>query len=173
MLIIDSYGERGYQLIDMVLRFMFSDTTFDISSFHPLTYDIVLREVLIPEAASRLIRHDMGITLQAATVVLEESHNFGRTLHPSNDDCEFYNAALSTIARSHRRTAWGLRVWEASGSRLDFHAWLQEQRDMEETIAVKVEPVDTEILRAQVGPSAQADWSKVDFCAAVIDLTDL
>ncbi|KAJ7863606.1 hypothetical protein B0H14DRAFT_3607254 [Mycena olivaceomarginata] len=163
------YGERGYQLLDLALRFIFPGT-FDISNFRPLTYDIVLREVLIPEATIRLIQQDMGITLDAAIVVLENSDAFGRLLHPSDNDCRFYNAALSTIARSHRRTQWGLRTWEASGSPLDFHAWLQNQWDTEDAMAVKVEHID-QLIPAQ--GSNHVDWSKVNLHAPVIDLTDL
>ncbi|KAJ7803679.1 hypothetical protein B0H14DRAFT_2305949, partial [Mycena olivaceomarginata] len=78
---IGSYGEHGYQLLDLVLRFIFP-STFDITNFCPLTCDIVLREVLIPEAMICLIQQDMGITLDAAIVVLENSDAFGRLLHP-------------------------------------------------------------------------------------------
>ncbi|KAJ7862008.1 hypothetical protein B0H14DRAFT_2170340, partial [Mycena olivaceomarginata] len=56
--------------------------TFDITPFHPLTYNIVIREVLVPEASIRLIQEDLNITLDAALEVLQESHSFGCALHP-------------------------------------------------------------------------------------------
>ncbi|KAJ7793550.1 hypothetical protein B0H14DRAFT_2224403, partial [Mycena olivaceomarginata] len=77
------YGERGIQMCDATLRFMFPPT-FDITPFHPLTYDIVIREVLVPEASIRLIQEDLNITLDAAIEVLQESHSFGCALHPSD-----------------------------------------------------------------------------------------
>ncbi|KAJ6461814.1 hypothetical protein C8R45DRAFT_841964, partial [Mycena sanguinolenta] len=163
------YGERGYQMFDITLRFMFPDT-FDITNFRPLTYDIALREVLIPEAAVRLIQEDLDITVIEAIAIHKESYTFGVILHPVNDNCKFYNTALSTIARSHRRTRWGLHCWEASGSTLGYEEWLQEQQELEERLAVKSEPVEGLIPKPKV---LEIDGKKVDLDVSVIDLTDL
>ncbi|KAJ7128594.1 hypothetical protein C8R44DRAFT_580781, partial [Mycena epipterygia] len=79
-----SYGEREYQMLEMTLRFMFPDT-LDLAKFRPLTYDIVLREVLIPEATIRLIQQDLDITAESAIDILKRSHTFGLVQHPVND----------------------------------------------------------------------------------------
>ncbi|KAJ7831280.1 hypothetical protein B0H13DRAFT_2289276 [Mycena leptocephala] len=139
------YGERGYEILDTTLRFMFPDCQAFVRKFHPLTYNIAIREVLIPEATIRIIQNDLNIEPKEAIVVLKESHTFGLVLHPSEDDCEFHRAAVLSISRSHRRTQWSLRTWEASGTTLDFEAWLQDQKDMEAALAVKLEPVEARI----------------------------
>jgi hypothetical protein len=55
-------------------------------------------------------------------------------------------AAMHSISRSHRRTEWSLRVWEAEGaaSGLDFESWLRKQMNLEQ--GVKTEPVEQRIL---------------------------
>ncbi|KAJ7270602.1 hypothetical protein B0H12DRAFT_1177792 [Mycena haematopus] len=134
------YGERGYQIIYPTLRFMFPDSPELLAVFHPLTYDIIIREILIPEATIRLIQVDLDVGAEDAIPVLKESHNFGLVLHPADDDCEFYARAMTCIADSHRRAGWALRVYEASDSNLPFESWLQEQKAVEEAAKVKVEP---------------------------------
>ncbi|KAJ7189096.1 hypothetical protein C8R46DRAFT_1244561 [Mycena filopes] len=151
------YGERGYQLLDPTIRFMFPDSPDLLTKFHPLTYDIIIREVLIPEAAIRLVASDLGIATKDAVAVLHESYSFGIGFHPADDDCPFYLAAMQTMAKSHRRAGWSLRTWEASGSSLGFEAWLSNQREMEEALAVKSEPREQRL-----------SWKG---CNEVIDLT--
>ncbi|KAF7349145.1 hypothetical protein MVEN_01436800 [Mycena venus] len=142
------YGERGYQLLDITIRFMFPDTELLLKTFHPLTYDIAIREILIPETVTRLIQQDLDLGSEDAVAVLKQSYTFGITLQPSDDDCEFYMAAMHSISRSHRRTEWSLRVWEAEGtaSGLDFESWLRKQMDLEH--GVKAEAVEHGILAA-------------------------
>ncbi|KAJ7037281.1 hypothetical protein C8F04DRAFT_1180685 [Mycena alexandri] len=45
------YGERGYQLLVQTIRFMFPSSPDFLAKFQPLTYDIVVLEILLPEAA--------------------------------------------------------------------------------------------------------------------------
>ncbi|KAJ7224210.1 hypothetical protein GGX14DRAFT_350635 [Mycena pura] len=153
------YGERGFELLETTLRFMFPDSQDLVNKFLPLTYHIALWEILIPEAAIQLIQQDLDIGPEDAISILQQSHTFGLTLHPSKDDCEFLMAAVRLISKSHRRTQWSLRAYEASGSNLDFEAWLQNQRDMEELLAVKKETVEPSIPRS------------INLNADVIDLT--
>ncbi|KAJ7451205.1 hypothetical protein B0H11DRAFT_1692711, partial [Mycena galericulata] len=75
------YGERGYQMLDTTLRSMFPDS-LDYSNFHPLTYAIIIREILIPEATIRLIQQDLTVSPGAAIDILQQSHHFGLVLHP-------------------------------------------------------------------------------------------
>ncbi|KAJ6447785.1 hypothetical protein C8R45DRAFT_849979, partial [Mycena sanguinolenta] len=117
---LDSYGERGYQLIYPTLRFMFPESPELLAALHPLTYDILVREVLIPEATIRLIASDLHVSPENATAIRKMSHEFGLILHPADDNCPFYDRALTCITNSHRRDNWALRVYEASGSELPF-----------------------------------------------------
>ncbi|KAJ7202315.1 hypothetical protein GGX14DRAFT_570820 [Mycena pura] len=156
------YGERGQQLIDLAIRFSFP-AGYDFSALAPLTYDIVIREVLVPEAACRLIQQDLGVSEDCAAEILCASYSLGFALHPAPPSCEFYDRATQLVVTSHRRTAWALRVWEATNSGLGFEEWLQQQQEMEERIKVKVEPKDTMLT---------SSGKTVDLNAAVIDLTE-
>lgn len=121
-------------LIDAAVRFIFPNTTELLKTFNPLTYDIAVREILIPEAATRIIQDDLKIGREDAVAVLEQSYTFGIVLHPDNDDCEFYTAATRSISMSHSRAQWALPVYEASGSTLGFEAWLQKQKELETAV---------------------------------------
>ena len=166
-LLVAQYILTHITVMDTTLRFMFPDNPDLATSFIPLTYDIFVREVLIPEATIRLVQQDLGITPEAAIIVLKESHIFGLVLHPVDDDCEFYLAALLSISKSHRRTQWSLRTWEACGTALDFETWLQGQKDMEEILAVKLEYTEAELPDDE----DKLNLAGVDLSAAVIDLT--
>ncbi|KAJ7705217.1 hypothetical protein B0H16DRAFT_1213803, partial [Mycena metata] len=80
------YGERGYQLLVQAIRFMFPDSPDLLAKFQPLTYEIIILEILLPEAAMRLIEQDLNIPPKDAIDVLRASYNFGVGLHPANDD---------------------------------------------------------------------------------------
>ncbi|KAJ7260394.1 hypothetical protein B0H12DRAFT_980108, partial [Mycena haematopus] len=75
------YGEHGYQIFYNTLHFLFPDN-FDLNQFYPLTYEMIVREVLIPEAAVRIIQADLDITPEAAAAVIQDSHTFGTIFHP-------------------------------------------------------------------------------------------
>ncbi|KAJ7080153.1 hypothetical protein B0H15DRAFT_804147 [Mycena belliarum] len=151
------YGERGYQLLDITLWFMFPPS-IDLAPFHPLTYDIILREVLIPEATLQLIQQDLEVAPDEAIEILKQSHTFGLVQNPADDNCEYYIAAMRSISMSHRRAEWSLRTWEASGTDLDFEPWLQGQKELEEAIAIKSEPTDFSV------PASDGD-TKIYVCA--------
>ncbi|KAJ7811483.1 hypothetical protein B0H14DRAFT_2181132, partial [Mycena olivaceomarginata] len=78
------YGERGHQIFDYTLHFMFPDS-LDLSDFYPLTYEMLIREVLVPESAVHIIQADLLLTAEDAATVVEESYGFGNILHPAND----------------------------------------------------------------------------------------
>lgn len=117
--------------------------TDDFSQFSPLTYDIVLYEIFVPEVAVRLIQEDLHVSPEDAISILRESYSFGLTLHPS-DDCPCYNFAARIIAPSHRNHNWSYKVYKESGTDVDFESWLQHQMSKEGVAATKVEPMDME-----------------------------
>ncbi|KAJ7920305.1 hypothetical protein B0H13DRAFT_1867781 [Mycena leptocephala] len=131
------YGERGYQIFDHTLHFMFPDNSFDLILFYPLTYEMIIREVLIPEAAVRIVQTDLTLTAEAAATVIEASHTFGNVLHPADDDCPFLMNSLRLITQSNQRAQSASRSWQASGSELGFNEWVQSQKEL---LAVKSEP---------------------------------
>ncbi|KAJ7245945.1 hypothetical protein C8J57DRAFT_951295, partial [Mycena rebaudengoi] len=79
------YGERGYQIFYHALHFMFPDN-LNLENFYPLTYELVIREVLLPEAAVRIVQADLDLPAEAAATVIEDSYTFRTIFHPANDD---------------------------------------------------------------------------------------
>ncbi|KAJ7174973.1 hypothetical protein C8R43DRAFT_828194, partial [Mycena crocata] len=77
----NSYGELGYEIMSVAVRFMYPDG-MDLTPFHPLTYNNLICEVLIPEATRRIIQEDLSLTPLAAKKTLKDSHVFGTVQHP-------------------------------------------------------------------------------------------
>ncbi|KAJ7174981.1 hypothetical protein C8R43DRAFT_849346, partial [Mycena crocata] len=75
------YGELGYEIMSVAVRFMYPDG-MDLTPFHPLTYNNLICEVLIPEATRRIIQEDLSLTPLAAKKTLKDSHVFGTVQHP-------------------------------------------------------------------------------------------
>ncbi|KAJ7172784.1 hypothetical protein C8R43DRAFT_855301, partial [Mycena crocata] len=75
------YGEIGYVIFMLAVKFMFPDK-LDLDLYAPLTYDIVLHEVLIPEAVTRIIQDDLNVAPRAARSIVWDSHLFGIHRHP-------------------------------------------------------------------------------------------
>ncbi|KAJ6497906.1 hypothetical protein C8R45DRAFT_926497 [Mycena sanguinolenta] len=151
------YGECGYQLIYPTLQFLFPESPDLLEALHPLTYDILLREILIPETTIRLIQDDLHVSPENVIGILKSSHNFGPALHPADDNCPIYERALNCIADSHCRAEWALSIYESSGSDLPFDMWLQKQKVTKETAKVKTEPKEGKLV-----------WAKT---SEIIDLT--
>lgn len=81
-----SCGLEGYQILTLTLKFMFPDESFDINPFHPLSYQTFRNEVLLPEAATLLIQHDLPhLNHKAAINTMWASQKLGTLLHPGVD----------------------------------------------------------------------------------------
>ncbi|KAK7027185.1 hypothetical protein R3P38DRAFT_2623899 [Favolaschia claudopus] len=135
------YGERGYQIIYPTLCFLFPDLPNLLSACQPLTYDILIREVLIPEATVRLIQADLEVDHTRAVAILHESYQFGLGLHQADDDCPFYSQAMMCIAESNIHPNCSFEEYYNSDSELPFNMWLRDQRGE----AVKREPAEATI----------------------------
>ncbi|KAJ7823486.1 hypothetical protein B0H14DRAFT_2163816, partial [Mycena olivaceomarginata] len=53
-----AYGERGYEIFNHTLHFMFPDHCLNLEDFYPLAHEMIIRQVLIPETAVRIIQAD-------------------------------------------------------------------------------------------------------------------
>ncbi|KAK6993015.1 hypothetical protein R3P38DRAFT_3427809, partial [Favolaschia claudopus] len=137
------YGECGYQIIYPTLCFLFPDLPDLLSVCQPLTYDILIREVLIPEATVRLIQADLEVDHTRAVAILHESYQFGLGLHQADDDCPFYSQAMMCIAESNIHPNCSFEEYYNSDSELPFNMWLRDQRGE----AVKREPAEATIPR--------------------------
>ncbi|KAJ7653858.1 hypothetical protein B0H17DRAFT_1146920 [Mycena rosella] len=138
------YGEIGYEIFMVAVRFMFPDGV-NLEHYAPLPYSVVLAEVLLPEAAVRIVEQDLELSPRAAKRVLRESYLFGvNRTHPQ------LNPPMSLLQFVIQR-----RSWVASGSSLHLNEWVALQK-------VKAEPVDSQIPRAQ----------GLAWAGEVIDLTE-
>ncbi|KAF7349649.1 hypothetical protein MSAN_01691300 [Mycena sanguinolenta] len=135
------YGEIGYEIFMVAVRFMFPDNC-DTNSYAPLTYDVVLREVLVPEAAARIIQQDLNISPHAAKQVLTDSYLFGVTRHPSSKECPALARAIKYTTQIQQRAKSAYRSWVASKSPLSLNDWIGEQK-------VKWEPIDVQMTARQ------------------------
>ncbi|KAJ7464906.1 hypothetical protein B0H11DRAFT_2240334 [Mycena galericulata] len=131
------YGEIGYQILDVALRFLFPDD-MNLLPFHPLTYDTLLREVLIPEAAQRIVQEDLGLTPPAAKNTLKDSHIFGMIQYPSSSESPDLDEAIRTTTRITERAKSKYRSWVASKTSLGFTEWVAEQA----ALSIKLEPTE-------------------------------
>ncbi|KAJ7857072.1 hypothetical protein B0H14DRAFT_2288534, partial [Mycena olivaceomarginata] len=78
-----AYGERGYEIFNHTLHFMFPDHCLNLEDFYPLAHEMIIRQVLIPETAVRIIQADLNLdTEAAAAAIIADSHMFGIVLHP-------------------------------------------------------------------------------------------
>lgn len=132
---ICSYGEIGYQIFDVALRFLFPDG-MNLLPFHPLTYDTLLRDVLIPEAAQRIVQEDLGLTPLAAKNTLKDAHIFGMIQHPSSLESPALDEAIHTTMQITERAKSKYRSWVASKTNLSFTEWVAEQV----ALSIKLEP---------------------------------
>ncbi|KAJ7210574.1 hypothetical protein B0H12DRAFT_1225043 [Mycena haematopus] len=159
------YGEIGYAILSVALRFMFPDG-FDLSPFKPLTYDNLIREVLIPEAAKSIVQDDLGLTPLAAKTALRDSHVFGEVMHPSCLESPALEDAIRKTTKIQQRANVKYRLWVSADTNLGFDEWLEGQR-------VKWEP--TEVLLAWPdegpGPGLPVVRRGADKAPITIDLT--
>ncbi|KAJ6547957.1 hypothetical protein DFH09DRAFT_926742, partial [Mycena vulgaris] len=137
------YGEIGYEILAVAVRFMFPDG-LDLIPFAPLTYDTLLREVLIPEAARQIIQEDLHLTPLAAKNTLKDSHIFGTVLHPSTIDSPALADAIQRTTKLEQRVKSQYRSWVASDTDLGLNEWVQEQAAM----SVKLEPTEMSLAVA-------------------------
>lgn len=108
----------------------------------PLTYQIFIREVLIPEAVARIIQADLELQLpEDAVSIIEDSHQFGLTLHPVDDDCPHLMHALQVITERNQRIQSMVRSWEASRTDLPLEEWTESQKKL----AIKVESMEVNL----------------------------
>ncbi|KAK7038549.1 hypothetical protein R3P38DRAFT_2615724 [Favolaschia claudopus] len=132
------YGERGYQIIYPTLCFIFPDLLDLLNTAQPLTYDILIREVLIPEATVRLIQSDLEVDRVRAVTILRDSYQFGLGLHQADDDCPFHFQAMMCIADTHIHPNCSFQEYYDSGSEMPFEMWLRAKKGA----VVKTEPVE-------------------------------
>ena len=67
---------------------MLPDNVFDLQPYYPLTYNILMHEVLIPETVTNLIMEDLTVSRQVAVATMHDSQVFENTMHPLNDDSQ-------------------------------------------------------------------------------------
>jgi RTC4-like domain len=147
---------------------MFPESSFDIS-FQPLSYKVLVHEVLLREAAALLIQQDLGFDRAKAIKTLTRSQAFGTMLHPG-DDSPHIQAIIDKTTRAVQRQEALFRLWKASDSSESFGDWVREQKSLEEDARIKVEENET-ILPVE-GSSGDAAMEEIGF-RAVANGTDI
>lgn len=111
----------------------------------PLTHNIFLREVFLPEVTVRLIQEDLDLSREESIEVLHQSHKFGNLLHPTDDDSPHVEDAARCAMELSARKESVHRLWRSSGTTLALEEWVVEQRALEEELDVKKEEMDLEL----------------------------
>lgn len=143
----------------ITLRHMFPDSPdrFDLESIKPLTHEIFLREVLLPEVTIHLIQDDLSLSHEEAMHVLQESHHFGNILHPTDDDSSHVEDAARRAMELSRNEDAAFRLWKAAGTTLSLEEWVVEQEELEEALAVKREEMDIDLDFTASGAGVRSD----------------
>jgi hypothetical protein len=67
---------------------MFPERSVPAQAYQPLSYIIFIQYIAIPFATHHLIAQDLGTTLEAALVVMNESREAGDVLHDDDASVE-------------------------------------------------------------------------------------
>jgi hypothetical protein len=118
-----SYGEIGHELVTIAVRYMFPDSEDVWGPFAPLSYAVVLREVLVPEAVTRIVQADLKITAKSAKAVISHSYRFGLVRHPASTDSPAIEAAIRYTMQNDQAV---FRAWLASESTLGLDEWREQ-----------------------------------------------
>ena len=153
---LSSYGEPGYHIILITLKHLFPESSIETINIYPLTYNVLVEEVLAPEAAVCLIVEDLKTTRSKAIDILHESYTFGNNLH--DPDSPENAAHLKSTAKKGRKPPYGVSVyreWIVSGTALPVNEWFRaEKRRMtvpspslsDEELRIKQEEMDLDPL---------------------------
>ncbi|KAK7689518.1 hypothetical protein QCA50_007310 [Cerrena zonata] len=143
------YGGEGYQIIYYVLITLLDESRYDLSKFYPLSWDALIRKVLLPEVSVRLIQQDLHLIREQALTTFMESNTFGNLMHPGDDPARLH-ALQAKIANMFGRANQNLLLWEQSESPLDFDTWSKKQlgnsQRKDSGITIKVETNDSESI---------------------------
>lgn len=146
---VPSYGSKGYEIILFTLLHMFPITAINLPAVRPLSYDMFVSRVILPEVCVRLIQQDLGLSYAAAVNTLQESDTFGQLqYHPGlelDEDVWKLTRAATALMDRHQDL---LSTYSNANTELDFATWIEAQQDAGKTAAVKLEEADTVIPHA-------------------------
>jgi hypothetical protein len=130
-------------ILNITLTSMFPEGSFDLN-FQPLSYNTLIREVLVREAALLLIQQDLGFDRVKALKTLTRSEGFGTMLHPG-DDSSHIQAIIDKTTKAAQRQGTLLRMWKASNSIESFSDWLREQNFQDDDPRIKIPQIKVEV----------------------------
>jgi len=130
-------------ILNITLTSMFPEGSFDIT-FQPLSYNTLIREVLVREAALLLIQENLGFERVKALKTLNSSNGFGTMLHPG-DDSPHIQAVIDKTTKTARCQEALLRMWKASNSIESFSDWLRKQNFQDDDPRIKVPQIKVEV----------------------------
>jgi hypothetical protein len=136
---------------------MFPEGSLDIT-FQPLSYKILIHEVILREAAVLLIQQDLDFDRAQAMRTLICSQGFGTMLHPG-DNSSHVQAAIDKTTRSAQRQETLLRLWKSSDSIESFKDWVQAQNFKDNDAHIKVLQIKDEIKEEEKETGLPAEGS--------------
>jgi hypothetical protein len=71
--------------MSIILSQLFLKDSINPQQYHPVSWESLVNEVLLPEATVALIQEDPTIDRKKAIVTMCRSQWFGSTLHPGDD----------------------------------------------------------------------------------------
>src|ERR1700761_5072424 len=99
----NSYGQRGFGIIQQLLYSMFPPDEYADEPYLPLTSLDFIQMVLTPETALRLIMEDQGCDEEKGIDTLRESASYGWQMFPELEDGEDEVREAIVEKRAHRR----------------------------------------------------------------------
>ncbi|KAF7303539.1 hypothetical protein MIND_00583100 [Mycena indigotica] len=151
------YGEIGATIFVPIITLLFPNQPHLPHCKLGISYDIVIHEILIPEAVSRIIQHDLHISDIQAKATMEASYNFGRILHPDSEN-KAADAVMRYVTEQRQSTIY--RLWLASGSTLYLPEWAARAATLRAPTVIKSESVEMTAI-----PRESSDGNEI------IDLT--
>ena len=98
-------------------------------NIYPLTYNVLVEEVLTPEAAICLIVEDLKTTHSKAIDILHKSYTSSNNLH--NPDSSENAAHFKSTAKKGRKRPYRVSVyreWIVSGTALPVNEWFRAEK---------------------------------------------
>lgn len=99
-----SYGAEGYQIVLLTLELMFPNYEIDSPDLTPLSPHMFQERVMLPEAFTCLVLQDLPhLTQEQAIKTLQDSQDFGNSLHPEVDDSTIVHELIDKVAALDRK----------------------------------------------------------------------
>jgi hypothetical protein len=99
-----SYGPKGRYIARSAIQSLIPPDEVLLSTFSPLTYNLALEFVIVPQVLARLISQDLEIRLVEAFKIMNKSAEVGKAINClEDDDEEFEDISMANVKAYVRR----------------------------------------------------------------------